>query len=77
MCYYFDHIINGTEINFSNILLDKKLYKKLISIKNVVLQIVLIIILERSEFIYIILYLLKKTDFSILIKSVIISYNTH
>ena len=25
--YYFDDIINGTEINFSNILLDKTLYK--------------------------------------------------
>ena len=38
-----------------------------------VLQIVLIIILERSEFIHIILYLLKNIDFScyiILIKSV-------
>ena len=27
LCYYFDDIINGTKINFSNILLDKKLYK--------------------------------------------------
>ena len=26
MCYYFDDMINGTKINFSNILLDKKLY---------------------------------------------------
>ena len=25
VCYYFDDIINGTKINFSNILLDKKL----------------------------------------------------
>ena len=25
-CYYFDDRINGTKINFSNILLDKKLY---------------------------------------------------
>ena len=24
VCYYFDYIINGTKINFSNILLDKK-----------------------------------------------------
>ena len=24
-CYYFDYIISGTDINFSNILLDKKL----------------------------------------------------
>ena len=27
MCYYFDDIINGTKINFSNILLNKKLYE--------------------------------------------------
>ena len=27
-CYYFDNIINGTDINFSNILLDSKLYEK-------------------------------------------------
>ena len=26
VCYYFDDMINGTKINFSNILLDKKLY---------------------------------------------------
>ena len=26
-CYYFDDIVNGTKINFSNILLDKKLYE--------------------------------------------------
>ena len=113
VCYYFDDILNGTKINFSNILLDKKLYenisvynisykaptgpkslhsrfdktdgfivsldgkdkhlilfgygllnkicnkiKYLIS-KKVVLQIVLIMILERSELIHIILYLLK------------------
>ena len=25
--YYFDHIINGADINLSNILLDKKLYE--------------------------------------------------
>ena len=25
MCYYFDDIINGIDINFSDILLDKKL----------------------------------------------------
>ena len=25
VCYYFDDIISGTKINFSNILLDKKL----------------------------------------------------
>ena len=114
VCYYFNDIINGTKINFSNILLDKKLYenisvynisyktstdpkplciwfgkidefiiapdgkikhlvlfgyglldkicdkiKYLIS-KKVVLQIVLIIILERPKLIHIILYLLKK-----------------
>ena len=28
-CYYFDDIINGTDINFSNILLDKKLYENI------------------------------------------------
>ena len=27
VCYYFDDIINGTKINFSNILLNKKLYE--------------------------------------------------
>ena len=32
-CYYFDDIINGTKINFSNILLDKKLYEN-ISVYN-------------------------------------------
>ena len=26
-CYYFDDIINGTDINFSDILLDKKLHE--------------------------------------------------
>ena len=31
--YYFDDIINGTKINFSNILLDKKLYEN-ISVYN-------------------------------------------
>ena len=29
MCYCFDYIINGSKINFSNILLDKKLYENL------------------------------------------------
>ena len=33
-CYYFDDIINGTKINFSNILLDKKLYEN-ISVYNI------------------------------------------
>ena len=28
-CYYFDDIINGTNINFSNILLDTKLYENI------------------------------------------------
>ena len=32
--YYFDYIINGTKINFSNILLDKKLYEN-ISVNNI------------------------------------------
>ena len=34
-CYYFDDIINGRKINFSNILLNKKLnenYKKLLKV---------------------------------------------
>ena len=29
VCYYFDDIINGTKINFSNILLDKKFQLKM------------------------------------------------
>ena len=29
MCYYFDNIINGTKINFNNILIDKKLYENI------------------------------------------------
>ena len=33
-CYYFDDIINGIDINFSNILLDKKLYEN-ISVYNI------------------------------------------
>ena len=33
-CYYFDDIINGTKINFSNILLDKILYEN-ISVYNI------------------------------------------
>ena len=112
--YHFDHITNGAKINFSNILLDKKLYGnisaynilyktptgpkplhiqldkvngfivsldhknkhlilfnyglfneicdkiKCLICKKVVLQIVLTIILERSEFIHITVFLLKK-----------------
>ena len=34
VCYYVDDIINGTKINFSNILLDKKLYEN-ISVYNI------------------------------------------
>ena len=34
VCYYFEDIINGTDINFSNILLDKKLYEN-ISVYNI------------------------------------------
>ena len=38
LCYYFDDIINGSKINFSNTLLDKKLYESIsvysISYKN-------------------------------------------
>ena len=33
-CYYFDDIINGTKINFTNILLDKELYEN-ISVYNI------------------------------------------
>ena len=129
MYYYFDDIINGTKTNFSNNLLDKKLYKnisvsnilykiptgptplrirfdkinrviisldgkiehlisfdygsfnkicdkiKYLMIKKVVLQIVLITVLGRSELIHIIPYLLKKMfnfhNVLILIKSVL------
>ena len=28
-CYYFDDITDGRDINFSNILLDKKLYENI------------------------------------------------
>ena len=28
-CYYFDDIVNGIDINFSNILLGKNLYKNI------------------------------------------------
>ena len=101
-CYYFDDVIDGTDINFSDILLDEKLYEnisvydilcwtsrgliivlddkikylilfdyglfnkicdnkiKYLIIKKVVLQIVVITILEISELIHIILWLLKK-----------------
>ena len=30
VCYFFDDIINGTKINFSNILLNEKLYEYMI-----------------------------------------------
>ena len=29
MCYYFDDVINGTKISFSNVLLDKELYENI------------------------------------------------
>ena len=29
VCYYFDEIINGIKINFSNILLNKTIYMKI------------------------------------------------
>ena len=29
-CYYFDVIINGTDISFSDILLDEKLYENIL-----------------------------------------------
>ena len=54
-CYQFEDIIREFDINFDNILLDKNYMKK-----SFVLRVVLIIILERSEMIHIILYLLKK-----------------
>ena len=34
VCYYFDDIINGTKVNFSNSLLDKKSYEN-ISVYNI------------------------------------------
>ena len=34
VCYYFDDVIKGTKISFSNILLDKKLYEN-ISVYNI------------------------------------------
>ena len=34
VCYYFDDIIDGTKINFNNILSDKKLYEN-ISVYNI------------------------------------------
>ena len=34
VCYYFDDMINSAKINFSNILLNKKLYEN-ISVYNV------------------------------------------
>ena len=36
VCYYFDDIINGTKINFSNILLNKKLYENISVLKHFV-----------------------------------------
>ena len=44
--------------------LDSKICDKIKSLKKVVLQIVIIIILERSELIHIILYLLKNINCS-------------
>ena len=38
MCHYFDDIINGIKINFSNILLDKRLYE-IISVYNILYKI--------------------------------------
>ena len=34
VCYYFDGIINGTKIDFSNISLDKNLYENISFIIN-------------------------------------------
>ena len=118
VCHYFDDTINGTKINFSNILLDQKLHQNIsvynisnktpagpkplrirfdtidgyiisldgkvrhliffdyglfnkylirlniLEVKKLLLQLVLIIISERSQLIHIILYLLKNIDFS-------------
>ena len=33
MCYYFDDVINGTKISFSNVLLDKELYENILVYK--------------------------------------------
>ena len=30
VCHYFDDIINGTIINFSNVLLNKKIYENIL-----------------------------------------------
>ena len=38
MYYYFDDIINGTDINFSDILLDKKLYENISYLNYMVLD---------------------------------------
>ena len=38
VCYYFDGIINGTKIDFSNISLDKNLYEN-ISVYNKLQQV--------------------------------------
>ena len=38
--YYFDDIINGTKINFSNILLDKKIYENF-SVYNILYKILM------------------------------------
>ena len=33
MCHYFDDVINGTKISFSNVLLDKELYENILVYK--------------------------------------------
>ena len=38
MHYYFDDTINGTDINFSDILLDKKLYENISYLNYMVLD---------------------------------------
>ena len=38
VCFYFDDIINGTKTNFSDILLNRKLYEN-ISIYNILYKI--------------------------------------
>ena len=38
--YYFDDIINGTKINFSNILLNKKIYENF-SVYNILYKILM------------------------------------
>ena len=59
-CYHFDDIMNGADINFSNILLDKKLYENIsvydISCKTSVGPTPLCIMLDKIDGFIIVLY---------------------